>query len=89
MAKAFLAALWLKLLMKERIMVQKIKLAALAGAFAILATPVLAEDIATPLGPLDIDPFHILSPAPAAAPAPAPAPMKKHHHKHMKKVAKK
>lgn len=73
-------------------MVQKIKLAALAGAFAILATPVLAEDIATPLGPLDIDPFHILSPAPAAAPAAAAAPApKKHHHakKHMKKVAKK
>ncbi len=79
-------------------MVKHIKVAVLAGALAFVAAPAFAQDLVVPgldqLGAgvtgftngLDLDPFHIFTPAPEAAPAAAPM-MKKHHmmmhHHHM------
>lgn len=60
-------------------MVSKFKSLALAGALMMVAAPAFAQD-ANVLG-LDLDPFHIFTPAPA--PAAAPAPMMKHHKKMM------
>lgn len=64
-------------------MVRMLKPLALVGAALFLsAAPAFADDLnLNPLG-LDLDPFHIFTPAP---PPPAPAPMKHHHHHHMKK----
>ena len=62
-------------------MVSKFKSIALAGALSVFAAPAFAQvpPMLNPLG-LDLDPFHIFSPAPAA---PAPMMEKKMHHKHM------
>ncbi len=68
-------------------MVRMFKPLVLVGAALIVSSvPALAQGTG-PLG-LDLDPFHIFTPAPAAAPAPAPM-MKKHrmHKKMMKKKA--
>lgn len=46
---------------------------ALAGALSMAAVPAFAQDV-------DLDPFHIFTPAPAA---PAPRTMHHHHHHHM------
>jgi hypothetical protein len=64
-------------------MVRMFKPLTLVGAIVVLsAAPAFADDInLNPLG-LDLDPFHIFTPAPAPAPAPV---MHKHHHHHMKK----
>ena len=63
-------------------MVRTFKSLALAGARTMAAVPAFAQDInLNPLG-LDLDPFHIFTPAPAAPAAPAPM-MMKHHHHHM------
>lgn len=62
----------------------KFKSVVLAGALTLLATPVFAQDMMMPN--IDLDPFHILTPAPAAAPAAMPMMHHKHmmmHHKHM------
>ena len=75
-------------------MVRTLKLAALAGALALVVTPALAQlelpivgVLPTPGNGLDLDPLHIFTPAPAEAPPDAaPAPMKKHHHHHHKKM---
>ena len=71
-------------------MVKAFKVVALAGALAFVAAPAFAQDLGLPLvgqlpvvgdgaGGLDLDPFHIFTPAPEAAAA-APAPMMKKHH---------
>ncbi len=63
-------------------MVQKFKSLALAGALMMVAAPAFAQDInLNPLG-LDLDPFHIFTPAPAA-PAMEKPMMMHHHHKMM------
>ena len=74
-------------------MVRTLKLAALAGALALVVTPAFAQldfpivgELPTPGHGLDLDPLHIFTPAPAEAPAEAPAPMKKKHHHHHKKM---
>ena len=74
-------------------MVRTLKLAALAGALALVVTPVFAQldlpivgTLPTPGHGLDLDPLHIFTPEPAPEPAAAPAPMKKHHHHHKKKM---
>lgn len=60
-------------------MVRKFKSIALAGAFVMVAAPAFAQmpPAMNPLG-IDVDPFHIFTPAPA--PEPAPMMMKPHHH---------
>lgn len=55
-------------------MVRTIASLAIAGALSFSVAPAFAQDI-------DLDPFHIFTPAPEAAPAPAP--MMHHHHHHM------
>ncbi|WP_158811393.1 hypothetical protein [Beijerinckia sp. L45] len=63
-------------------MVRMFKPLALVGVALFLSSaPAFADDIdLNPLG-LDLDPFHIFTPAPA----PAPEPVKHHHHHHYKK----
>lgn len=57
-------------------MVRFTKIAVLAGGALILsALPTLAQDL-NPLG-IDLDPFHIFTPAP-----PPGAPVVEHHHHH-------
>lgn len=61
-------------------MVRSTRIAAFAAcALAFSAVPALAQDLALP--GLDLDPFHIFTPAPAAAPT-ATAPVAHHHHHH-------
>ena len=78
-------------------MVNNLKIIALAGALGFVAGPALAQSGVPIVGDLpiinglpivgangaglDLDPFHIFTPAPAPAPAPRAAPMmmKKHH----------
>ena len=62
-------------------MVNKFKTIALAGALMMVAAPAFADILPPGLNPLglDLDPFHIFSPAPAPE---APAPMMMHHHHH-------
>lgn len=68
-------------------MVLNLKKLALAGAFTIVAAPAFAQvpPALNPLG-VDLDPFHIFTPAPAAAPEAAPAaagaPMMHHRMRH-------
>ena len=78
-------------------MVSKFKSIALAGALMFVAAPAFAQQGVPLVGDLpiinglplvgdnasglDLDPFHIFTPAPAA-PAPAPM-MMMHHHHHM------
>ena len=60
-------------------MVRLMKIAAFAaGALMFSAFPVFAQDLALP--GVDLDPFHILTPA--APPAAAAAPAAEHHHHH-------
>ena len=72
-------------------MVCKFKSIAVAGALMMVAAPAFAQDMQLPLvgdmggmmsgmGGLDLDPFHIFTPAPAAAPMMMKKPMM---HKHM------
>ena len=54
-------------------MVRSFKTLALAGAMMTVAVPAFAQGLPglNSLG-IDLDPFHIFTPAPAVAPAPAP-----------------
>ena len=82
-------------------MVNKFKMIALAGALGFVAAPAFAQQgvpvvgdlpivnglplVGNNAGGLDLDPFHIFTPAPEPMAAPAPM-MHKHmmmHHKHM------
>jgi hypothetical protein len=65
-------------------MVRMFKPLALVGATLLLsAVPAFADDMnLNPLG-LDLDPFHIFTPAP---PPPPPAPMMHHHYHHHHKM---
>ncbi len=70
-----------------------IRMAVVAGGASLLAAgPVFAQDL-NALNPLqglgiDLDPFHILTPAPAPAPPPAaPAPRGHRHHHFAHRVA--
>lgn len=70
-------------------MVGKFKSIALAGALTLVVSPAFAQMMDLPvIGNIDLDPFHIMTPAPAAAPA-APMMMKKHHMMHHKMMHKK
>jgi hypothetical protein len=66
-------------------MVRMFKPLALVGAALLLsAAPAFADDInLNPMG-IDLDPFHIFTPAPPPPPPPAPM-MHHHHHHHMMK----
>ena len=68
-------------------MVRMFKPLVLVGAALIVSSvPALAQGTG-PLG-LDLDPFHIFTPAPAPEAAPAP-PMMKKHRMHKKMMMKK
>ena len=62
-------------------MVRSLTIAAFAGCvLAFSAFPVVAQDLALPGLGLDLDPFHIFTPAPPAAAAAAAV---AHHHHHL------
>ncbi len=67
-------------------MVRNVKRLALAGAFLTIAAPAFAQvpPQINPLG-IDLDPFHLFTPA-AAPVAPEPAPMMHHRMMHHRMV---
>lgn len=64
-------------------MVRSLTIAVFAGcALAFSAFPVVAQDLALPVLGLDLDPFHIFTPAPPPAAALAAAHHYHHSHRH-------